>query len=158
MPDNPTGSLPAQSGIGALKWWVTLYTRNQAPAGDLALQETLTPIASVWADIQPSYASTFLMSTQVDGPITHMVNIRWQDYPQTIDVVIRSEERRDGTMRTELYRVRRTKEVGGRKRFIQMECEQEHSRTTPDDSDATRNALLTEPYDGAAAAPPEGAP
>jgi hypothetical protein len=27
-----------------------------------------------------------------------------------------------------------------------MECELEHSRTTPDDSDKTRNDLLTEPY------------
>ena len=67
----------------------------------------------------------------------------------------RSTTRPDtGGMRTELYRVRRTKEVAGRKRFLQMECELEHSRTTPDDSDGTRNALLTEPYDGAAAAPP----
>jgi hypothetical protein len=49
-------------------------------------------------------------------------------------------------MRTELLRVRRTKEIAGRKRFLQMECELEHSRLTPDDSDATRNDLLTEPY------------
>lgn len=158
MPDNPSGQLPALTGIGSLRWLVTLYTRNQAPAADLALQEQLVPIATVHADIQPTYASTFYQSTQVDSPITHMVNIRWQNYPQTIDVVVRSTVLRDGSMRTELFRVRRTKEVGGRKRFIQMECELEHSRPTVDDSDATRNALLTEPYDGAAAAPPEGAP
>jgi head-tail adaptor len=113
------------------------------------------PVATVHADIQPSYASTFYQSTQVDTPITHMITIRWQDYPETIDVVVRSTTRPDtGDMRTELYRVRRTKEVGGRKRFLQMECELEHSRTTSDDGDGTRNALLTEPYDGAAAAPP----
>jgi hypothetical protein len=57
-------------------------------------------------------------------------------------------------LRTELFRVRRSTEIGGRLRFIRMECELEHSRTTPDDRDGTRNALLTEPYDGAAAAPP----
>ena len=36
--------------------------------------------------------------------------------------------------------------IAGRKRFLQMECELEHSRMTPDDSDATRNLYLTEPY------------
>lgn len=155
MPDNPTGALTASTGVGSLRWLVTLYRRDQVPADDLALQETLVPIATVHAAIEPTFASTFYQSTQVDQPVTHMLTIRWQDYPETIDVVIRSTDRPDtGGQRTELFRVRRTKEVGGRKRFLQMECELEHSRITPDDSDGTRNALLTEPYDGAGAAPP----
>jgi head-tail adaptor len=149
MPDNPSGALAASTGVGSLRWLVTLYRRDQAPADDMALQETLVPIATVHADIQPTYASTFYQSTQVDTPVTHMINIRWQDYPVTIDVVVRSTRRPDnGGLRSELFRVRRTKEVGGRKRFLQMECELEHSRFTPDDSDATRNGLLTEPYSG----------
>jgi head-tail adaptor len=154
MPDNPSGALSATVGLGTLRWLVTLYRRDQTPADDLALQERLVPIATVHADIQPTYASTFYQSTQVDLPVTHMINIRWQDYPETIDVVIRSTDRPVGGLRTELFRVRRTKEIAGRKRFLQMECELEHSRITPDDSDGARNALLTEPYDGAAAAPP----
>jgi head-tail adaptor len=154
VPDNPTGALTASTGVGVLRWLVTLYRRDQEPADDLALQERLVPIATVHAAIDPTYASTFYQSTQVDAPVTHMITIRWQDYPATIDVVARSTDRPGGTQRTELFRVRRTKEVGGRKRFLQMECELEHARTTPDDSDGTRNALLTEPYDGAAAAPP----
>jgi head-tail adaptor len=149
---DPSGGLAA--GIGTLRWLVTLYRRDQAPADDLALQETLVPIATVHADIQPTYASTFYQSTQVDTPITHMIAIRWQNYPATIDVVIRSTSLPDGSQRTELYRVRRTKEISGRKRFLQMECEIEHGRATPDDSDATRNVLLTEPYDGDAASLP----
>lgn len=155
MPDNPSGRLIADHGIGQLKWRVTLYRRDQRPADDLALDEDLVRIAMVWADIQPTYASTFYQSTQVDTPITHMINMRWQDLPPTVDVVTRVTHRpNDGTLRGDLYRVRRTKEVGGRKRFIQMECEAEHGRTLPDDADGTINALLTEPYDGAAAAPP----
>jgi hypothetical protein len=146
VPDNASGQLPSPIGIGSLRWLVTLYRRDQVPADDLALQENLVPIAIVHADIQPTYASTFYQSTQVDTPITHMINVRWFDYPATIDVVIRSTHRPDGTQRTELYRVRRTKEVAGRKRFLQMECELEHSKTTVDDTDATRNAELTEPY------------
>ena len=153
MPPDATGSLAGT--IGSLRWLVTLYRRDQAPADNLALTETLVPIATVHADIQPTYASTFYQTTQVDTPITHMIAIRWQDYPATIDVVARSTKRPDsGALRTELFRVRRTKEVGGRKRFLQMECELEHSRITPDDSDATRNDLLTEPYDGADVIPP----
>lgn len=153
MPDNPSGQLPAINGIGSLRWLVTLYRREQEPSPDLAARETLVPIATVYADIQPTYASTFYQSTQVDTPVTHMVNIRWQDYPETIDVVVRSTRRPDGTQRSELFRVRRAKEVGGRKRFLQMECELEHARTTEDDSDETRNETLTEPYVGGAARP-----
>jgi head-tail adaptor len=153
MPDDPSGGYAAT--LGALRWRVTLYRRDQSPADDLALAETLVPLATVWANIQPSRPSTLYQSTQIDGPVTHMIDIRWQDYPATIDVVARSRIRPDGTgLRTELFRVRRSTEIGGRLRFIRMECELEHSRTTPDDGDGTRNALLTEPYDGAAAAPP----
>jgi hypothetical protein len=84
-----------------------------------------------------------------------MITIRWQEYLPTIDVIVRSTKRPDTDgIRSELFRVRRSKEVGGRKRFLQIECELEHARITPDDRDGTRNALLTEPYDGAGAAPP----
>jgi hypothetical protein len=155
LPDNPSGQLTASTGIGALRWKVTLYRRDQVPADDLALQETFARVASVSADIQPTYPSTFYESTQVDQPVTHLITIRWQDYPPTIDVVTRVTERAsNGTLRGELYRVRRTMELAGRKRFLRMECELERSRTLPDDADGTLNALLTEPYDGAAAAPP----
>lgn len=152
MPDL-SGKLPA--GVGSMRWLVSLYHRRQAPADDLGAVETLVLLARVHADVQPTYASTFYQSTQVDTPITHMISIRWQDYPQTIDVVVRPTKRApDGSLRGELFRVRRTKEIAGRKRFLQMECEIEHSRTLPDDTDTTANALLTEPYDGAGAAPP----
>jgi head-tail adaptor len=142
------------AGLGTLRWVVTLYRRDQTPDEDTALVEQLVPIATVHADIAPTYASTFYASTQVDAPITHMITIRWRDYPETIEVIARSTIRPDTrSMRTELYRVRRTKEIGGRKRFLQMECELEHSRVTPDDSDATRSDMLTEPY-----TPPEATP
>jgi len=175
MPANPSGALAAS--VGSLRWLVTLYRRDQAPADDLALTENLVPLATVHADIQPTYASTFYQSTQVDTPVTHMICIRWQDYLATIDVVVRTTRLpgsgggggdfsgdfggdfagggtgTGGTMRTEIFRVRRTKEIAGRKRFLQMECELEHSRITYAEDDVTRNAVLTEPYDGAAAAP-----
>lgn len=159
MPDNPSGQLTSPTGIGGLRWWVTLYRRDQAPADDLALEEKLVVIARVHADIQPAYSSTFYQSTQVDTPVTHVITIRWQDYPSTIDVVTRVTSRPpDDSLRGELFRVRRTKELAGRKRFLVLECELEHSRTLPDDADGTINNLLTEPYDGAGAAPPGVSP
>lgn len=154
MPDNPSGQLTADHGIGTLRWLVTLYRRDQDPAHDLGLQETLVPIATVHAAVDPAWESTFIQSTQIDGPITHMITMRWQHYPVNADVVVRTTKAPDGTLWSELFRVRRTKELGGRKRFIQLSCELEHSRAVPDATDATNNELLTEPYDGAAAAPP----
>ena len=145
MPDDPSGALAAS--IGALRWVVTLYRRDQAPADDLAITETLVPIATVHANIQPSRPSTLYQSTQIDGPVTHMIDIRWQNYPRTVDVVVRSTTLPNGLLRSEIFRVRRSTEIAGRKRFIRMECELEHARPTPDDSDTTRNALLTEPYE-----------
>lgn len=134
---------------------MTLYRRDQAPADDLTLQETLVRIAQVHADVQPAFASTFYQSTQVDVPVTHMITIRWQDYTSTVDVITRVTDRpSDGSLRGEIFRVRRTLEIAGRKRFLRMECELEHARTLPDDADGTINDLLTEPYDGAGAAPP----
>jgi head-tail adaptor len=144
MPDNLTGQLVASSGVGSLRWRVTLYRRDQRPGANSAITERLVRLAEVHADIQPTYASTFYQTTQVDMPITHMINVRWMDYLPTVDVVVRDTLR--PTPRTELFRVRRTKEVAGRKRFLQLECELEHSRVVPDDSDGARNLYLTEPY------------
>jgi head-tail adaptor len=144
VPENLSGQLSGSSGIGSLRWLVTLYRRDQRAGANSAITERLVRIADAHADIQPTYASTFYQTTQVDTPITHMINLRWLDYPGTIDVIVRDTKR--PTPRTELYRVRRSKEVAGRKRFLQMECELEHSRLVPDDSDMTRNLYLTEPY------------
>jgi hypothetical protein len=50
----------------------------------------------------------------------------------------------DDTFRTELFRVRRHKEVAGRKRFVELECELERVQTTTGDSDAERESLFAE--------------
>lgn len=145
MPDNPSGSLPAQSGIGQLRWLVTLYRRDQGPGPGGAISEALTPIANVHADVQPTYPSTFYLSAQIDTPVTHLVRLRWQDYVETTHVIARSTWRpSDGTIRTELFRVRRIKEIGGRKRFVELECELERVATTEGDSDAERELVFAE--------------
>lgn len=145
MPDNPSGSFPATSGIGQLRWLVTLYRRDQAPAANGGITENLVPIANVHADVQATYPGTFYASAQVDTPVTHLIRMRWQDYLENVFVIARSTLRpSDGTMRTELYRVRRIKEIGGRKRFVEIEAELERVATTDTDSDSERELVFAE--------------
>ena len=127
---------------------MTLYRRDQAPDPDgPAISESLVRIADVHADIQPTYPSTFYLSAQVETPITHLIRLRWLDYVENIYVIIRSTFRPDPQVsryRTEIFRVRRTKEIGGRKRFIELECELEKVANTFTDSDDERLAVFAE--------------
>jgi hypothetical protein len=145
MPDNPSGQLPSLSGVGALRWLVTLYQRDQAPGANSGITESLVPIATVHADIQPTYPGTFYNSAAIDTPVSHLIRMRWVDYVETTVVVMRTTTRpNDGTQRTELYRVRRIKELAGRKRFCELECELERSKTTTGDTDDEREAEFAE--------------
>lgn len=145
MPDNPSGRLAASNGIASLRWRVTLYRRDQSPGPNGAISEDLVPIATVQADIQPTYPSTFYNSAAIDTPISHLIRTRWGDYVENVHVIMRTTTRpTDGTQRTELFRVRRTKEVAGRKRFTEFEAELERVHTTEGDTDAERESLFAE--------------
>lgn len=145
MPDNPSGQLTVSNGIGALRWLVMLYRRDQAPGPNGAISESLVLIATVHADIQPTYPSTYYNSAQIDIPVTHLIRTRWLDYVETTHVIMRTTTRpSDDTNRTELYRVRRIKEVGGRKRYCEFEVELERVHTTEGDTDAEREQLFAE--------------
>jgi Phage head-tail joining protein len=146
MPDNPSGLLPASTGIGALRWQVKLCQRLQTPSmTDTGLVEEFVTLAVVHADIQSTYPGTFYLGVQVDTPITHMIRLRWADYLEQANIITRTTTRpTDGTNRTEVYRVRRVKEIGGRKRFIEIEAELERVKTTAGDSDAEIESLFAE--------------
>lgn len=116
---------PGAVSIGSLRWPVTIATRTQAAADGGGLQETLTELQTVMADIQPTGALTFYSGVQVDTPITHKIRIRWLDWIDTTHVVIRNTTRLDGSTRQEMFRVRRVKEIDGRKRFAELEVEEE---------------------------------
>jgi hypothetical protein len=140
MPDNPTGQLAR--GIGVLRWTVTLYRRDQEPGPNEAITETLVPIGVVHADVQPTYPSTLYNSTAVDTPVTHLITTRWLDYIETTNVIIRNTTWPEP--RAEIFRVRRAKEVAGRKRFCEFECEFERWAPISDDSDAARSQAFAE--------------
>ena len=112
--------------IARLRWPVTLVTRVQTPdAGGTGIIETPAAAVTVHADIQPVGAITFWGAEQTDNPVTHRIFMRWHDYLDQTRAIYRTTSRPDGTSRTEVFRVRRIKEIGGRKRFALAECELE---------------------------------
>jgi hypothetical protein len=119
----PRDATPA---IGSLRWPVTIAQRAQAADSvSTGIAETYRDIMDVRADIQPIEAMTFYAGMQVDSPTTHAVTIRWLDWIDTTHVIQRKTYRTDGSVRTEMFRIRRVQELAGRKRFLLLECEQE---------------------------------
>lgn len=112
--------------IGTLRWPVQIYQRDQVPdTNGAGIVEQLTLIATRHARIESSRPGTFYGSEQVETPVTHFIWMRWINYPPTTYVIVRQTNLPDGTTRKETFRVRRTKEIGGRKRFLELECELE---------------------------------
>lgn len=145
MADNPAGQLQSSVGIAALRWQVKLFRRDQAPGANSRIQESWHRLALVRADIQPTYPTTYYASAQIDTPITHLIRVRWADYVQNIHIITRTTRRpNDETYRAECFRLRRVKEVGGRKRFCELECELESVKTATSDTDAELESLFAE--------------
>lgn len=115
------------SRIGDLRWPIIIARREQTSdgPGGSSLTETLVDVMQVRADIQPVGALTYYGGVQTDRPITHRVRLRWLDWLDETHVFVRRTYRADLSVRTEIFRIRRVKEVQGRKRFIEVECEQE---------------------------------
>lgn len=112
--------------IGSLRWLVTVATRVQVPdISSPRIVETLANLLKVRANIEPIGAMTFLAGQQTDRPITHRIRMRWLDWIDETCIVIRTTVRADRTTRIEVFRVRRIKEIDGRKRFIEIEAELE---------------------------------
>jgi len=127
---------PEDVRIGRLRWPVYLATRDQiaqipgrSPGPGTGIEETPQGAILVHADIQAVGALTFWGGTQVDAPITHRIFIRWIDAVDNTAVVIRQTFRKNESIRTERFRVRRWKELGGRKRFALLEVELEQYET-----------------------------
>jgi hypothetical protein len=112
--------------IRRLRWPVYLMNRIQAAqTNGTGIDEIPTDSILVRADVQAVGDLTFWSGMQTDSPITHRIFIRWIDAIPNIAVVGRMTLRRDGSARVERFRVRRWKELGGRKRFTLLACELE---------------------------------
>lgn len=110
--------------IGSLRWLVTLAQRVQTPSGT-SITETIARPVQVHASIESVGALTFWSGQQVDSPVTHKIVMRFQSYLDNTYVILRETVLADGTPRTETFRIRRIKEIGGRKRFVEIEAELE---------------------------------
>jgi hypothetical protein len=102
-----------------------IATREQTASGTATISETPTDLMAVMADVQPIGPMTYLAGQQTDRPITHKIRLRWLDWIDETHIIVRRSTRLDGSVRTETFRVRRVKEVDGRKRFLEIEAELE---------------------------------
>lgn len=114
----------SETAIGQLRWKLQLYRRAQVPAADgHRIAESLTHIADVWGDVQPTGAMAFYGSVQVDAPMTHRIRIRWRHDLDSRCQITRATTAPDGSSITEVFRIRRLNDLDGRKRFLNIEAE-----------------------------------
>lgn len=114
-----------EPSIGSLRWPVVIAARRNEPTDGGGLDDEFVDVLEVHADIRPMGPMTFRLGVQTDKPVTHRVIIRWLDWVDTNHVILRRTKRPDGTTRSELFRIRRLAEHEGRKRFLEIEAEQE---------------------------------
>lgn len=114
--------------LGSMRWLVVLAQRTQVQDQfDAGLTETVVPIASVHAQIEPLGLQAWIGAEQIDTPVTHRIYIRWQPWLNVtmFNILQRQIVLPDGSTLQETYRIRRAGEVDGRHRFIQIDAELE---------------------------------
>jgi hypothetical protein len=118
--------VPTPVRVGRLRWPVQLLTREQAAAVGTGITETASGI-TVHADVQALGPILFYgaVTANDDKAPTHRIVVRWVDYVDMTHAVTRTTNRPDGSQRIEVFRVRRSYEVEGRKRFVCLECQLE---------------------------------
>lgn len=107
--------------IGALNRRLVIQQRTDSATGDFTTQESYTPVATVWASIDPVGGGSYWGSKQTETMVTHRIMIRrWPGMtdPEKIsgEYVIDCEGLR--------YRPHRISDANGRKRFTVIEAEQ----------------------------------
>lgn len=117
--------------VGRLRWPVLIARRNQMPdQAGTGIVTSFDGMAKVRADVQAVGAMTYWGTMQTDSPaVTHRIFMRWTDAIPNTHAIFRTTRRNDGSLRWEQFRVRRWKELGGRKRFVAIECELEQQGT-----------------------------
>lgn len=119
--------------IGKLRWPVVVARRRQNfdPPGGIGVYENLVEIETVRAEVLPINAVTFFGAEAVDTPVTHRITTRWLGYLDNTNIIVRDTSLPDGQVRHELFRVRRVKELDGRKRFTSIDAELERTTLGP---------------------------
>gem|GEM_PF-2054413 len=115
-----------------MKWPVLVANRKQLPEANpgVGITELFPQMLSVRADVQPVGAAAYWGSMQVESGITHRIFMRWVETLDNECVIFRVTKGNESTPSApvliwERFRIRRWKEVAGRKRFVCIECELE---------------------------------
>jgi hypothetical protein len=120
------GPDPNAVAVGSLRWPIAIATRQQIPdPNSPGILDQIAKAHPTRADVQPVGPMTFYGAAQVDTPVTHRITLRWLDFVDTTCVIFRTTRRPNGTLKTELFRIRRLMDLDGRKRFLRAECELE---------------------------------
>lgn len=119
-----------------MKWPVLVARRQQLPETNpgVSITELFPQMKVARADIQPVGAGTFWGSMQVDTGISHRIYMRWFDTIDNTTVIFRVSKSTESTPEIpvliwERFRIRRWKEIAGRKRFVCIECEMEERQS-----------------------------
>jgi hypothetical protein len=124
-----------QIRIGQLRWPVMLARRRQlfnTEPGSVGQREDWIDVEVVRCDIQSIAPMTFYGAVQVDRPApSHRIFMRWVGFLDQSNAILRDTRLPDGSSRTEVFRVRRVREVNGRKRFTELECDLEKTTLPP---------------------------
>ena len=143
--------------VGQLRWPVIVARRreNFDPPGGISIFEDWVQVELVHAEILPISALTFYGAEQVDMPVTHRITTRFLGYLDNTFVIARNAVIPGGAVRGELFRIRRVKELNGRKRFTSLDVELE--RVTDGPVTAPDNAPVVEELLGSDGQPLVGA-
>jgi hypothetical protein len=111
--------------IGELRWKVVIAKRADTPTGTYNIDEEITPLAEVYAEIKPVSLQVFVGAQQIEFGITHRITFRWQPFFELglFQVILRDIILPDGTTRKEIYQIRRVEEWQGRHRWVIAETE-----------------------------------
>jgi len=102
---------------GLLRHRVRLLTRTRTPAGTDALTDSYGFVAEVWARVEEVQPTRAVDGAQEAEGRTHRVTIRWRADRDGFRWLTLADGRR--------LRVLRTLDPDGRRRWLQLECEEE---------------------------------
>jgi len=111
--------------VGQMRWPCWIVQRNQVPDDDRSIFESYLGAEIVWCSVEPVGAQTFYEGIAVETGITHWIEARWLDNIDLRFAIIRASRRADGTVRVEIFRVRKVGEKQGRKRRVIIGAELE---------------------------------
>lgn len=98
---------------GELDKRVWLRKRVDVPADDFGTEPEYPVLFPAWAKVVQTSATTYQDTAQTDNVITHYITIRWRRDITSDFEVVKGDE---------VYRVKRGRDLNGKRRFLLLEC------------------------------------